>query len=329
MRLLKKRKTALAVTILAAFLMLNIVSYLHAYKFTHFVSGGSKTERPESLSFFRKTSVLITGVSVPKKQNIKTPANYGYEFKSITIKGSDGLQTPVWEITSAKSKYTVILFHGYSSKKEDLLPLALYFVGKSADVILVDFPGHGDSPYNWSTLGYREAQVVTSVFRYYEAQKKKNIILHGASLGASSIITAIYTDKIQPTALILEMPFGSLYQTVQSRFELMGFPVSFPFAELLVFWGGVQSGYNAFDLNPVNFASDIKIPTLLLGGSGDQRASKSVLQDIYSNLQGYKELHLFEGLGHVNLFVKEKNKYVAIVDNFIEVAELNINPLIQ
>ncbi|MDH3974835.1 MAG: alpha/beta hydrolase [Deltaproteobacteria bacterium] len=325
---LKNRKRLIAVTIFVAILMLNIVSYLHAYKFTHFVTGGPKTEKPESLSFIKKISVLITGVNVPKKLNTKTPAHYGYEFKSLTIEGSDGLKTPVWEISPHKSTYTVILFHGYSSKKEDLLPLGLYFVDKSADVILVDFPGHGDSPYDWSTLGYREAQVVTSVFRHYQAQGKKNIILHGLSLGASSIITAIHTDKIQPKALILEMPFGSLYQTVQSRFELMGFPVTFPFAELLVFWGGVQNGYNAFDLNPVDFAGDINVPTLLLGGAGDQRASKSVLQDIYTNLQGHKELHLFEGLGHVNLFVRGKNKYEEIVDNFMKDMDSKANSLI-
>jgi alpha-beta hydrolase superfamily lysophospholipase len=123
---------------------------------------------------------------------------------------------------------------------------------------------------------------------------------------------------LKPDGLILEMPYGSLLDTVRRRFELMGFPVSAPFAELLVFWGGVQHGYNAFQLNPVAFASAVTTPTLLLGGSQDYRVSPEVLEQLGNNLAGPKRIQIFDNRGHESLFEAEPQQYEQLVQEFFQ-----------
>ncbi len=316
-----KKGISIAIVLLViGFILLNIVSYMHAYKFTHFVEHGAKTNRPETLSWPEKLKILVTGVNVPKSVNTSTPPDYGLSYTTRTLQGSDGLETKVWEVMSSVSQRTIILFHGYSSNKSALLPVATFLTHHEANVILVDLPGHGDSPYMWTTLGYREADVVKTVFDYYTSQMPHAIVLYGTSLGASSIIIGVNRYQLRPHGLILEMPYGSLYHTIQQRFQLMGMPAS-PFSEFLVFWGSVQCGYNAFTLNPIEFAHNISVSTLVLGGEQDHRVPPAMLQEFVNNLQGEKTLYLFNDLGHQNLFAGAQETYQEIVLTFLKDCE--------
>ncbi len=77
---------------------------------------------------------------------------------------------------------------------------------------------------------------------------------------------------MQPAALVLESPFDALLSTVVNRFALMGLP-AFPFAHLLVFWGGVQQGFNGFRHYPADYATEVRCAVLLLDGANDTRVT--------------------------------------------------------
>ena len=60
-------------------------------------------------------------------------------------------------------------------------------------------------------------------------------------MGAVACLRAVHALGVQPDAMILECPFDRLLTTVRHRFDAVRVP-SWPLAELLVFWGGQQSG---------------------------------------------------------------------------------------
>jgi uncharacterized protein len=297
--------------------LLNGISFMHAYRFTHPVQDGRWTERPGRLEPVERAKILLTGVTVPKIPNRLSPAAIGREFTSITIHGVDGVATPVWEVVTAGATCTVLMFHGYGSHKDALLPLADFLLGEHCDVVLADFPGHGDSPENWTTVGYREAGIVRDVYDHYRARSVHPLLLYGQSLGASAILGAVSRDGVSPDGLILEMPYGSLLDTARRRFELMGIPISFPFAELLVLWGGLQFGSNGFELNPVQYAKDATMPVLLLGGRNDYQVSPRVLNDIARNVVGGTETHIFENSGHEALLTAHPDEYQQVAREFL------------
>ena len=306
----------LFIVVLVGFVGLNGVSFMHAYRFTHVVDTGEKTTRPEDLSFIDKVMVLLTGVKVPKTANTRTPESDGHVYSAVIVVGDDSLETPVWEISVQHPRRTVILFHGFSSKKSDLLSLSTMLLRHQTNIVLVDFPGHGDSSYVWTTLGYREADVVKAVFTQYSEISETPVFLYGTSLGAAAIITAIHRHHIQPDGVILEMPYSSLYETVKQRFTLMGFPVTFPFAELLVFWGGLQHGFNAFALNPGACAQAISCPALLLGGQLDERVPAESLERMAATMNGQTTFHIFPDAGHEPLFHASPAEYEQILTTF-------------
>src|SRR5436190_1124861 len=85
---------------------------------------------------------------------------------------------------------------------------------------------------------------------------------------AARVVRAVATEKLSPAGVVVECPYDRLLTTVKHRYGQMGLP-AFPAAQALVFWGGVQHGFNAFRLNPVEYARQVRCPSLVIAGRSD------------------------------------------------------------
>lgn len=294
------------------FVALNVVAFIHAYKFTHFSHRKSiRTKDPKELSVTDKLKTLLTGIDNPRPVNKSLPA---HPYQKIRV--SSSAELACWRIPVQNARGTVILFHGYSGEKSSLLTRADEFMKLGYNTFLVDFMGSGGSSGNSTTIGYAEAQQVKDCFEYLRANGEQHIILFGTSMGAAAILKALNDFPITPDGIILECPFGSLYKTVRARFKLMGVP-DFPMASVLTFWGGVQNGYWAFSHNPSTYAGAVTCPTLLLFGEQDDRVSREETDLIYANLRGDKVLKTYPDAGH-NVFVgRNQEIWIADVSDFL------------
>jgi uncharacterized protein len=300
-----------------AFFGFNAVAFMQARSMTHYVPSGQRTPPPEQLSFLAKTWTILTGTTVPRPQNDHTPADVElpYETQEIIISESEFLEA--WHIAAIGSQGIVLLFPGYAESKESLLPAALVFHEAGYDTMLVDFRGTGGSSGSDTTLGVREAEDVAYSLAYAKRiWPGRPIVLYGVSMGAAAVLRAIATEAIQPDAVILESPFDSLLGTVGNRFNAMGLP-AFPSAELLVFWGSVQQGFNGFTHNPADYARSVTCPTLLLHGDQDPRVTVEQNDAIFQNLAGPKQLVSFPGAGHETLVVDAPEAWEQYVTKFV------------
>ena len=294
------------------FVLFNISAAFHGYKFTHF--GGNKDKsNADELSILDKASMLFFGVSNPRPQNISPP-----EWPYITVEIQSGANTlEAWAIPRDLSLGTVILFHGYCGDKESMLPRGKYYRELGYNLFMVDFPGSGGSDGNRTTIGYDEAKDVKACYDYVKSQTEQPVYLAGTSMGAVAIIKAIHDFDLDPDKIILECPFESLLQTSKNRFETMGLP-TFPAAHFLVFWGGIQTGFNAFSFEPGNYAKSINLPTLLIYGEQDKRVKRFEIENIFSNLSGVKELVVLPKSGHANFLETELDVWFRSVKRFTQ-----------
>jgi uncharacterized protein len=88
-------------------------------------------------------------------------------------------------------------------------------------------------------------------------------------MGSAAILKAVADKAVNPDGIIIELPFARLLDALRSRLRAVGLP-PFPLAELMVFWGGIQHGFNGFARNPVTYASQVSSPTLILHGKLDR-----------------------------------------------------------
>jgi alpha-beta hydrolase superfamily lysophospholipase len=291
---------------------MNLVAIFHAYKFTHFTSREvSRTNDPAKLRPAQKIKTLIFGVNNPRPVNKTKPSR---PYETIMLKSNK--QIECWLIPQQNAKGTVIIFHGFSGYKSSMLDKAEEFLALGYNAFLVDFMGSGGSEGNQTTIGYFEAEQVKTSFEYIASKGEKNIFLFGTSMGSVAIMKAVHDYTIKPTGIIIECPFGSMYKTVCARFRLMNAP-SFPMAALLVFWGGVQNGFWAFDHNPIDYAKNINCPSLLMYGAEDKKVSRAEIDAIFSNLKGKKELKIYDKAGHENLLNKYEKEWRKDVEMFM------------
>lgn len=308
----KRRYRLLGGTLLSAVLLLNAIAFFHAYRFTHFdPASGPKVTHAGQLPLTEKLSMLFTGAPNPRPQPQHTP---GHPFETVRLHSNKEIEC--WYLPADSAKGTVALFHGYGGEKSTLLDKAAVFRSLGYHTLLVDFMGAGGSEGNQTTIGYKEADQVATSVCYLQQRGEQNIVLFGTSLGAAAVMKALHDEALPVRSVILECPFATLQQAVENRFKILGVP-PFPMAHLLLFWGGVQNGFNAFAHDPVDYARAIKCPTLLLYGEKDVKVTAEETAAIFAALAGPKKLVTYPLAGHENYLKKYREKWTLDVAAYL------------
>ncbi len=307
-KLLKKG----SVLLLFLFVVLNAIVFSHAWRFTHFSDDVKHKLRFESLSFLDKVKYGIVGVGNPRPVTKNKPE---VPYETIMINSNVKLESWLIEVEDAKG--VVLMFHGYTGEKSELLQRAALIREMGYSTMLVDMMGAGGSAGYDVTIGYREAQNVYDCYHYLQDNGYQHIILYGVSMGAAASMKAIKDKQITPDKVIIEAPFGSMLQAVKNRFDMVGAPY-FPLAYLLVFWGGVQHGFWALGHNPIEYAKAIQCPILILYGKNDDRVKLHEVEAIAKNIKRDKRLAVYPHSGHVNFLKNDREQWKRDIENFLK-----------
>jgi uncharacterized protein len=287
--------------------LINLAAYLSVHVMTHTHSPGS------------------SGLSLPRPISNKLPSDVGLKYTTVRLPIGTDEWLETWSISAATTtaKGTVLLFPGHlSSKGKELIAVAKVFHRWGYDCLMVDYRGVGGSSGNTITLGAKEGKDVAIVVQYLRQKQPKNpIILYGLSMGSASILTAIAQEGISPDAIVLELPYARLTNALSSRVSRNTKLPTFPVTELLVFWGGVQHGFNGFAHNPVDFARYVKCPTLIMNGKLDPWTSRSEIDEIFNNISTNKQLVTFDRGGHDLLVSIDRQLWEKSVERLLSQVE--------
>ena len=183
--------------------------------------------------------------------------------------------------------------------------------------LLVDFRGSGGSSEAIATIGVLEADDVAAAVAFArEHWPNERLALFGQSMGAVAVLRAVALG-VSADAILVECPFDRMLTTVEHRFEMMGVP-AFPMARLLVFWGGVQNGFDAFAHNPVEYAAAVRCPALVMHGASDRHVRTAEAEAVYAALAGPKQWELFAEAGHQAYCFKCPERWAEVVGEFLD-----------
>ena len=276
-----------------------------------------RTKPPEALSGMEKMGVLLGGINHPRPMGDQPVSDLHEQAEEFLISSSDGVRLSAWYKGWGDDAPLVILFHGYGAEKTGLLREARAFQDMGCSVMLVDFRGAGGSSAFYATLGHDESKDVEAAVAYARASRPHSkLILYGFSMGAASILKAVDNGMPQPEGVILAGVFDRMLTTVRNRFRSMGLP-TWPSAELLVFWGGREFGFNGFKLNPADYAESLNCPALFMHGAGDVRTTLADMQKVYDAVPGQKDIHVFPDLGHESYIMLQPEDWKRSVSSFV------------
>jgi len=319
MKKMAKRWLAIgALVVIAGFAGLNALAFNHAEAMLRFSDDGPRTTAPERLGLLSRVKLLLAGVNVPRPASHGHPSELAPDCRALSVPGPSGVTLASWYCNRGRETPLVILFHGYSAEKTSLLGEARAFLDFGASVMLVDFRGSGGSSESYTTVGVHEAEDVAAAVRYARAKlSHDNVFLFGRSMGAAAILRAVHAHGAQPDGVILEAVFDSLLNTVRHRFRAMEIP-AFPIAELLVFWGGRQWGFDGFEHKPSAYAASVRCPVLLMHGARDSRVTLTEARRVFEAIPGTKEFMIFEQSGHASYLSKNAGRWRSAVERFIK-----------
>ena len=143
----------------------------------------------------------------------------------------------------------------------------------------------------------------------------RRVYLYGLSMGAVAVLKSA-AEGTATDGIILECPFDSLLTTVRHRFETVGLP-AFPAAHALLFWGGVQLGFNPFRHGALAYAPYVHEPVLLMAGDRDPWVTPNETRHIFDALGGSKRLYLCRDVGHASCLSSDSARWTAEVSGFL------------
>lgn len=303
---------------LLGFVGLNCLAYFHGRTMSRYATSTDRTSSPEKLRALDKARVLLTGVTIPRPTNHRSPAHYGMPFETVQFKGAFGVKLQAWQVERAGAHGTIVMFHGHGAAKDSLLPAAEIFFKLGWNCALVDFHGSGGSGTNVTSLGWHEAEDVIHAVKYLVPDYiEEPVVLYGVSMGSAAVLRALHISKLEPDAVILELPYDRLLNAARQRFAAMHVP-SWPAADLLLFYGGMHGGFDSFAMAPAEFARSVHCPTLLMNGEIDRRAPPRQALAVFKNLAGPKIHKQFRGLGHRNFSRHDPENWTATVSSFLD-----------
>lgn len=299
--------------------LVNIVLWNQSRASLRFSGTAQKTANLEKLTLGDKLKIVFRGSNNPKPKAWTTPKDFGLTYTSETIPETKGIRLAAWYCPAERTDVFVLMFHGYAMEKSSLLKEAAALHSLGLPLALIDFRGSGDSSESYTTVGWVEAEDVEEALAFYKRKfPRMKMILFGQSMGAASILRAVATRNVKPDLIVLEAVFDTMLGTIKNRFRILHLP-SFPMAEILVFWGGRQFDFNAFENNPVDYAKQVSCPALLLHGDHDNRALLADSKRVLAAIPGdRKKLVIFTGAAHESYVVQHRETWVNAIRESLE-----------
>ena len=298
--------------LLVQLVLVNISAAFYAFKLTHFYDQLPVVTHTQNV--IDKTWKIFVG---PKfyKNTVEPLPNFPVEKVNLTT--SDQLNIEAWYSSVDSARTCVIFFHGLSANKSFLSNEAAMFRKWGYNVMLVDMRAHGNSEGNTSTYGIKETDEVQKAFEWAGSKGNEKIILYGMSMGSAVALKAVADKKIQPAAIIADMPFNNLRQLLGAKAEDLGFP-SEPFATLVTFWIGIERGYNGFEHRVPDYATKVHCPVLVQWGARDRFVDREEITEIYDHISStHKKLVIYPDADHQSLLVVDPLAWEKEVKNFL------------
>lgn len=212
----------------------------------------------------------------------------------------------------------VIAVHGYKSLPASMAPLAARYLEKGWTVLVPEQRSHGKSAGRYIGMGFFEKNDLVRWTEFAAARDPAaRILLHGVSMGASTVMLASALDLPDNVAAAVEdcgysSLTGEFTAQLADMFSLPAFPL-IPAASLVC---RLRAGFFFRDVDCTAAVASSSIPVLFIHGEADRFVPFWMLDKLYAAAACGKARLTVPGAEHAMSEETDPQQYWAAVDAF-------------
>lgn len=241
------------------------------------------------------------------------------------ITSFDGLKLKSLLLTHSKNdKKFVILVHGYQCNgRDEMSHLARHYYDDLGFACLIpDDRSHGKSEGKYIGFGYLDHFDILSWSNYLIENFGSDIeiILHGISMGAATVMMTAGSDKVpeQIKGVIEDCGYNDTDEEIQCNIRDMTKMKLSVIKNMASRICKKKAGYFFKEASPREFLKNASVPILFIHGTEDTFVPTYMGKELYEAYTGEKELLIVEGARHARSYYIAKEKYDDYMDNFIK-----------
>lgn len=214
----------------------------------------------------------------------------------------------------------IIFVHGYGRDGRYTWDYARPFLAAGWNVLAPDLPAAGRSEGEYITMGVRESAAVVAWAQEIAARDgEAEIVLHGLSMGAASVILAAASADLPPQvkAAIEDCGYTDAYEMYRLELKrLYGLP---EFPALLCFDAMVRhkTGSSLREAAPLAVVSRVRVPLLFVHGTEDGLTPLAMEKALYEAAPPAKAEFIVTGAGHAAARQQDAEAYDRALFSFL------------
>lgn len=185
------------------------------------------------------------------------------EFGPMEFNGTHG------SILKADStQLCALLLHGVRSDRTSMIARARFLKTLGITSALIDMQAHGETPGEYISFGYFEAQDAANALHYLKTQLGcKKVLAIGHSLGGAA--TLLGPAPLAADALVLESVYPTIEEAVADRLEAKIGYFARDIAPLLYLQIPLRINVPLENLKPIEAIKKVSVPVFIIGGALD------------------------------------------------------------
>ncbi len=290
-------KNKIFITITSVFILIIVISL--GFIGNYFYNLALNPDTPKDIIFGtpeeeEETSGKVLDVDIDWLIN---KSNHTDEY----IQSTDGLKLHAYKVINENpTDKWVIAVHGYTSEGVKMSSYAKKYYDMGYNVLILDLRGHGSSEGEYIEMGWDDRLDIISWINYLiDENKNAKIVLHGVSMGASTVLMASGENLPSNVKLIVaDCGYTSVWEQFSYQLdELFSLP-EFPILNVSALVGQIRAGYSLKDASAIEQVKKSNTPILYIHGDKDDFVPYYMMQELYDATNSEKEMLTIKGAEH-------------------------------
>jgi alpha-beta hydrolase superfamily lysophospholipase len=249
----------------------------------------------------------------PANHRVPLPADFSAQTVSIPVVGHS---IAGWWVDKGEDAPVVLLLYAVRAHRSSMVSRARLLIQHGFSVLLIDLQGHGETPGEAVTLGYREsADVVAARDWIKRTAPGRKVGVVGCSLGGASVLLASQPSGFD--AVVLEAVYPRISRAVENRIRIRVGPLAPILSPLLLMQLEPRLHIAVSDLEPIRSIGRLEAPVLIVAGSKDEHTTLEESRELFDAAVEPKSLWIVDGARHQDLLAYDRQGYEEHVVGFL------------